>query len=222
MRREHIVRSFGKELDLLKSTILEMAEKAEEQFNKALQALIKGDQNLANEVVKNDKKVNTLQSEVDNLAFNLLAKRQPMAVDLRNIISGLKIATALERIADNAARIANNAKELNRISIKKPIESIIRMIELARHMLMDVIHVYQDLDAKKATEVWHRDKEIDLIYTEILTCLRDYIAQDSLNVSAYMRLIFVARCCERVGDHIKNIAEDIYFIINGEIYTGIS
>jgi phosphate transport system protein len=221
MVRKHIVKAFDEELNLLKLKIIEMGEKVEGQLNQALKALIKRDVKLAHEVIIRDTQVNLIRDDVDKFTVNLLVKRQPLALDLRNIISGLKISADLERIADNAARIAKQVNELNNISLEKPIELIIRMAELAHCMLLDVIAAYKESDARKALEVWYRDKEIDKIYTQLLTQLQVLMTQGPENINTYTCLIFVARSCERIGDHITNVAEDVYYIVTGETYHGI-
>jgi phosphate transport system protein len=148
----------------------------------------------------------------------MLAMRQPMGSDLRHIISALKIAADLERIADYAANIAKNVMDLDHVSLEKPVELIIRMAELASHMLKDVIVAYREVDVRKATAVWHRDEDINKIYADLLSHLRSYMKADSDNINVYTSLIFAARCCERIGDHIKNVAESVYFITHGESF----
>ncbi|MGD9241587.1 MAG: phosphate signaling complex protein PhoU, partial [Desulfobacterales bacterium] len=163
-----------------------------------------------------DLQVNDLQNTVDRLTVRMLAMRQPMGSDLRHIISALKIAAELERIADYAANIAKNVMDLDHVSLEKPVGLIIRMAELASHMLKDVIGAYRETDAQKAMAVWHRDEDINQVYADLLSQLRSYMKVDSENIDIYTRLIFTARCCERIGDHIQNIAESVYFIIYGE------
>ncbi|MGD8716705.1 MAG: phosphate signaling complex protein PhoU [Desulfobacterales bacterium] len=219
MAKDHIVRSYDQELDLLQSKLLEMGQVAEAQLSKAIDALVSRDSSLAVYVIYSDTKVNELQSEVDSLAVRMLAMRQPMALDLRQIISGLKIASELERIADYAANIARNALELNQVSLEKPIELILRMAEVARQMLRYVMHAYHEKDVSEAIDVWKQDEEINEIYAELLVQLRSYMELDSDNIKTYTSLIFVARCCERIGDHIKNVAESVYYIEHGKAYA---
>ena len=216
MSKDHIVRSYDQELDLLISKISEMGKVAEEQLAKAIEALITKDSRLAVNVIYNDAQVNDLQSTVDGLTVRMLAMRQPMGSDLRHIISALKIAADLERIADYAANIAKNVMDLDRVSLEKPVGLIIRMAELASHMLKDVIDAYRETDVRKATAVWHRDEDINRVYADLLSQLRSYMKADSYNINTYTSLIFAARCCERIGDHIKNVAESVFFITNGE------
>jgi phosphate transport system protein len=216
MSKDHIVRSYDQELELLMSKISEMGKVAEEQLAKAVEALITKDSRLAVNVIYSDAQVNDLQNTVDGLTVRMLAMRQPMGSDLRHIISALKIAADLERIADYAANIAKNVMDLDHVSLEKPVGLIIRMAELASHMLKDVIDAYRETDVRKAIAVWYRDENINQVYADLLSHLRSYMKADSDYINAYTSLIFTARCCERIGDHIKNVAESVYFITYGE------
>jgi phosphate transport system protein len=193
-----------------------MGKVAEAQLSKAIEALVTKDSKLAVDVIYSDSQVNDLQNEVDRFTVNMLAMRQPMGIDLRHIISALKIAAELERIADYAANIAKNGMNLDHVYLEKPVQLIIRMAELAIRMLSDVIDAYLELDVPKSIAVWHRDEEINQIYADLLTQLRSYMKADSDNINTYTSLVFTARCCERIGDHIKNVAESVYFIIHGD------
>ncbi len=216
MSRGHTVRSYDQELGLLKSKISQMGAVAEEQLAKAIEALITKDSRLAVNVIYSDSQVNDLQHAVDRLTVRMLAMRQPMGIDLRHIISALKIAAELERIADYAANIAKNGMDLDRVSLEKPVALIIRMTESAIDMLKNVICAYRESDVQMAMRVWHRDEEIDHLYADLLTQLRSYMKADTDNINTYTSLIFTAGCCERIGDHIKNVAESVHFITHGE------
>jgi phosphate transport system protein len=118
--------------------------------------------------------------------------------------------------AQKSANIAKNAMNLDPVYLEKPVRLIIRMAELATQMLKDVISAYLESDVPKAIAVWHRDDAINRIYADLLIQLRSYMKADSDNINTYTSLIFTARCCERIGDHIKNVAEGVYFIIHGD------
>ena len=218
MASRHTVKSYDADLDLLKAKISEMGREVEDQIDKANQALLNRDNGLAELVKISDEKVNVLQQESEELGVRILATRQPLAQDLRSVIAGLKIASELERIADYAANIAKNVMDLDRVSLEKPVGLIIRMAELASHMLKDVIVAYREVDVRKATAVWHRDEDINKIYADLLSHLRSYMKADSDNINVYTSLIFAARCCERIGDHIKNVDESVYFITHDESF----
>jgi phosphate transport system protein len=220
MVKEHTVKAFTQELDLLKSKVLEMAEECERQLVKAVHSLVERDTKLAQDIIEGDTIINGLQGEVDELAIRMLALRQPMALDLRHIIAAQKMAADFERIADYAANIAKHAIELKNGWLDKPVKSIVEMADCALQMLSDIIEAYRDLDIDKAVAVWHRDDEIDKTYFGLLTKLRTLMIEDSTNVTASTRLLFVGRCCERIGDHITNVAENVHFIISGEMHHG--
>ena len=220
MAKEHTVKAFTQELDLLKSKVLEMAEECERQLAKAVHSLVERDTKLAQDIIEGDTRINGLQGEVDELAIRMLTLRQPMALDLRHIIAAQKMAADFERIADYAANIAKHAIELKRGWLDKPVKSIVKMADCALHMLRDILDAYRDLDMDKAVAVWHRDDEIDKTYFGLLTKLRTLMIEDSTNVTASTRLLFVGRCCERIGDHITNVAENVHFIISGEMHHG--
>jgi phosphate transport system protein len=218
--KEHTIRAYGQELDELKARILEMAAECKGQLARAVCALKEQDTKLALDIIEGDTRINSLQAQVDELAIRMLALRQPMALDLRNIVAAQKIAADFERIADYAANIARHTIHLDPNSPQKPIVSIVEMGSAAVEMLRHVVDAYRKLDIEKAVEVWHRDKEIDKIYFGLLTQLRTVMIEDSKHVTASTNLLFIGRCCERIGDHITNVAESVHFIVSGEMHHG--
>ena len=222
MVKQHIVKSFDQELTILNEKLMEMGRSAEIQLTSAVEALTHRNVELAKAVIQSDQRENELQREIDSLTVFMLAKRQPLAVDLRSIISALKIATDLERIADNAKRIARCVSEINNINIDKPVESIIEMATIGLKMLREIMEAYSQTDVQKAVEIWHRDEQIDSIYSHLLTQMQTFLQEDSNKYQAYTSLIFMARCCERIGDHIQNIAEDVYYIVKGKVYSRVN
>lgn len=220
MNGRHIVRSYDEELALLKNKVLEMGELAHKQLAKAVDTLVSRDSSAARAIVAGDAPINDLQREIDQLTLNMLAKRQPMALDLRIIVSGLKMAADLERIADYSANIARHSMDLNSANVQKPVEGIIRMAEQAKFMLADVMSAYHQDDPMLAKSVWHGDEKIDSEYAGLLSDLREFMNEEAQQPKSFTALIFVARCCERIGDHIQNLAENVYFIVMGEMYHG--
>jgi phosphate transport system protein len=220
MAKEHTVKVFTQELELLKAKVFEMAKECEGQLVKAVHSLVERDMMLAGDIIEGDSKINSLQSEVDELAIRILALRQPMAMDLRNIIAAQKMAADFERIADYTANFAKHLINLENISLEKPIRSMVKMASSALKMLRDVLVAYQELDVEKAVEIWHRDKEIDKIYFRLLTQLRTTMIEDSTRVTPSTTLLLMGRCCERIGDHITNVAENVEYIVSGEMYHG--
>lgn len=218
MEKKHIVKSYDEELDLLRLKISEMGKKAYEQLARAMDALMKRDDELANEIIKDDIDVNALQAEVNDLTISMLAKRQPLAIDLRLIVSALKMATDLERIADYAKNIAKHVFDLNHLTLDEPNRYIISMCECAFTMLEDAMDAFHESDEKKAVKVWQKDSDIDEEYTELLIFLHNIMSRRPENTKAFTALLFVARCCERIGDHITNLAESVYYTVTGTSY----
>ncbi len=220
MNGRHIVRSYEEELALLRDKILEMGKLAREQLIRAGKTLLSRDTSSAEAIAAADTPINNLQQDIDRLTLSMLARRQPMALDLRNIVSGLKMAADLERISDYAVNIARHTMDLNSADIQKPVEGIIHMVEWANGMLEDVMSAYDENDADLARDVWYRDKAIDREYARLLSELRGFMTEESQYAKPFIALLFVARCCERIGDHIQNLAEDVHFIITGKAYHG--
>ena len=219
MPTKHIVKSYDEDLDMLKSKLSEMGKEVQDQISKAGRALQNRDGGLADVIIVCDEKVNVLQQEVEEHSIRILATRQPMAQDLRYVIAGLKVASELERIADYAANIARHISDLDhQLDIDHPIASIIEMVELTKGMLADIMVAFSKVDAQRAIAVWHRDDQIDQIYAGLLSDLRARMSEDPGNIRSYTGLIFIARCCERIGDHITNIAENVHYIVHGKTY----
>jgi phosphate transport system protein len=217
---KHTVKAFDKELQKLQFTVLEMGRLVSSQLKVTRDALVSQDAELAQTIIKNDPVVNALEHEVDRLTVRLLALRQPMGIDLRSIIAALKIATDLERIADYASNIAKHIGLLNSTQMNVEVQLIVHMLEKARDMLKDVLEAFIGSDVEKALDVWRRDKEIDSSYGELLTQLRDCMRREAKDIEQCTSLIFVARSVERMGDHIMNVSEHIYFQVHGEIFPG--
>ena len=219
MATKHTVKSYDADLGLLKFKISEMGREVEDQITKANQALLKRDGELAELVRVSDEKVNVLQQESEELGVRILATRQPMAKDLRNVIAGLKMASELERIADYAANTARYIPALDHhLDLDQPIDAITEMVKLAKKMLTDLVNAYATGDLQKAIAVWHRDDQIDSVYADLLSSMRAKMSEDPDNIDAYTGLIFVAKCCERIGDHITNLAENVHYIEQGKAY----
>jgi len=215
MVSEHIVKSYDEELRRLENTITQMGGLAETQLATAIDAVMKRDSRLATEVVEADARVDQLEAEVEQLAVRLLALRQPMAVDLRQILAALKTASELERIADYAANVAKRSIVLNQSPPVRPAFSIPRMGRLGQAMIKDVLDAYIERDADKALLVWARDEELDEMYNSLFRELLTYMIEDPRNITACTHLLFMAKNIERIGDHATNIAETLYFMVHG-------
>jgi phosphate transport system protein len=219
MASEHIIKSYDEELRKLSNTITEMGGLAESQLATAIDAVVKRDSELAASVVEGDAKVDQLQRDLDNLALRLLALRQPMARDLREIFAALKIASDLERICDYAANVAKRSMALNQTPPVRPVYALPRMAHLAELLVKDVIDAYVAHDAEKSYAVWTRDAELDEMYSSLFRELLTYMMEDPRNISACTHLLFMAKNIERIGDHATNIAEDVYYLVHGTPLT---
>ena len=219
MTSEHIMKTYDEELTRLNNTITEMGGLAESQLGAAIEAVVKRDSELAASVVEGDTRVDQLQHDVDNLVLRLLALRQPVARDLREIFAALKIASDLERICDYAANVAKRAIALNQIAPVNPVYALPRMAELAQLLVKDVIDAYVARDADKAYEVWMRDEELDEMYSSLFRELLTYMMEDPRYIGPCTHLLFMAKNIERIGDHATNIAEDLYYLVHGEPLT---
>src|SRR5216684_8054736 len=219
MAAEHIIKSYDEELGRLNKMIVEMGGLAESQLASAIEAVAKRDSALAARVVAGDVKVDQLQRDLDNLAIRLLALRQPMARDLREIFAALKMASDLERICDYAANVAKRAIALNQTPPVRPVYALPRMAHLAELLIKDVLDAYVARDAEKAYSVWIRDAELDEMYSGLFRELLTYMMEDPRNISACTHLLFMAKNIERIGDHATNIAEDLYYLVHGTPLT---
>ena len=216
MPSEHIVKSYDEELDRLKQIIAEMGGMAESQLAAAIEAVAKRDSELAALVIQGDDKVDQLERDLDNLAVRLLALRQPMARDLREVVAALKIASDLERICDYAANVAKRSIALAQSSPVQPAHGLPRMAQLALLLVKDVIDAYVERDPDKALDVWNRDEELDEMYSSLFREFLTYMMEDPRNIGVYTHLLFMAKNIERIGDHATNIAEDLYYLVYGK------
>src|ERR1700726_4639300 len=215
MAPEHIATGYDEELRKLSNTVAEMGGLAESQLGTAIEAVMTRDTELAARVVEGDVQVDQLERDVDNLAIRLLALRQPVARDLREIFAALKIASDLERIGDYAANVAKRSIALNQTPAVRPVYAVPRMGRLCQAMIKDILDAYVERDAEKALAVWLRDEELDEMYTSLFRELLTYMIEDPRNITACTHLLFIAKNLERVGDHTTNVAETLYFLVHG-------
>ena len=215
MPDEHIAKSYDEDLAKLSRTIVEMGGLAESQLTGAIEAVAERDSDLAAHVVEGDAEVDRLEREVDNLGLRVLALRQPVARDLREVFAALRIASDLERICDYAANVAKRSIALNQSPPVQPAHALPRMAQLAQLLVKDVIDAYVAHDADKAYSVWVRDRELDEMYASLFRELLTYMMEDARSISACTHLLFMAKNIERIGDHATNIAENLYYLVNG-------
>jgi phosphate transport system protein len=215
MTIEHTVKSFDEELKQLTSAISRMGGLAEAQISGAIHAIVRRDAELAATVVEGDRKIDELEREIDDRAVQMLALRQPMAGDLRAIVSALRISADVERIADYAANLAKRAIALSQMPPVRPAHQLPRMGRIVQEMMRDVLDAYLDRDVEKAIAVWNRDEELDEMYSSLFRELLTYMMEDPRNITASAHLLFIAKNIERIGDHVTNIAETVHFLVVG-------
>jgi phosphate transport system protein len=213
---QHTVRSFDEQLKQLKHMIVQMGGLAEEELENAISALTRRDTALAESTVGSDKRLDALEQEVANLAVRILALRQPMASDLREIVSALKISSDLERMGDYAKNVAKRAIALNQLPPVKPAGSIPRMARLVQGIIKDTLDSYVERDAERAVDAWRRDEEVDEMYTSVFRELLTYMMEDPRNITPCTHLLFIAKNIERIGDHATNIAEIVHYLVLGQ------
>lgn len=216
MTSEHIVKAYDDELNDLKKVIIEMGGLVEAQLNSALEILTRDDPVLAKEIIKRDKKLDALEAEADAQAIRMLALRQPVAGDLRIIITALKISSNLERMGDYTKNVARRLITLTHTPVLgDPRKSLIAMSRMVIPMVRDVIDAFVEEDGAKALSIFECDKDVDRVYTALFRELLTYMMEDNKNISACTHLLFMAKNIERIGDHATNIGEQIYFMMEG-------
>jgi phosphate transport system protein len=213
---EHIVKSYEDELALLDKKIAHMGGLAERILAQAFDALERRDPRLAEIVVRSDKSIDALEREIEEQVVSMIARRQPMADDLRHVMAALRITTDLERVGDLAKNIAKRALAIAHESHPKPLMSGLRhMGELALTQLKEVLDAYAERNADRALVVWREDEKVDAMYNSLFRELLTYMMEDPRNIGISTHLLFGAKNIERVGDHTTNIAETIHFLVRG-------
>ncbi len=214
--QEHTVKAFDEDITRLRGLIAEMGGLAEVAIQEALDALVKGDDDLAKKVVKGDKKIDALESEIDRLAVRIIALRAPMADDLREVIAALKIAGVVERIGDYSKNIAKASREIGDHRKQfEPLTLLPAMAEVAIDMVHDVLTAYAARDPELAKEVIATDEKVDAFYNSIFRNLVSHMVENPSTISSAAQLLFVARNLERIGDHATNVAEMVHFAATG-------
>lgn len=218
MSNAHIVKSFDDELSHIESMILEMGGLVETQIHESAEALVARDLDLAAKVRKGDKAVDQLEAKIDELTLRTLALRQPMATDLRHVISALKIAANLERIGDYAKNIAKRTTVLvDQSPVGTSEKTVKRMAAMVQKMVADVLNAYSEKDLVMADEIRDRDEEVDHMHNTLFRELLTYMMEDPRNITACMHMLFIAKNLERMGDHTTAIAEQIHYVITGSV-----
>ena len=219
-QHEHIVRSYEEELSLLNNKVAKMGGLAEQVLGQSIEALERRDPELAASTINEDEAVDALQREIEEQTVVMIARRQPLAYDLRQIMSALRISNDLERIGDLGKNIAKRAVAV--VSEQQPKQLMLglkHMGELALGQLKEVLDAYIERDADRALKVWYRDEDIDAMYNSLFRELLTYMMEDPRNIGLCTHLLFGAKNIERIGDHATNIAETVYFLVHGSAIT---
>lgn len=213
---DHIVTAYDQEIASIKTLLAQMGGMAEDQLNNAIAALAKRDLVLADLVIARDEKLDLMEREIEEKATLTIAKRQPMALDLREIMVAIRVAADIERIGDLAKNTAKRTHAISEALPRKLATGLSRMGSMAQAQLKNVLDAYGLKDAEKALGVWRSDEELDALYNSIFRELLTYMMEDPRNISMCTHLLFGAKNLERIGDHTTNIAENIYYLINGK------
>lgn len=211
----HIVKSYEVELKRLRDLLTEMGGLVESQVATAAAAVADQDNDAAMRVVEQDVGVDALEREIEQFVIRLLALRQPMAQDLRQVISALKITAALERIGDYAANVAKRSVVLNQYTLPFSLGGLSHMARLVQENLRLTIDAIGDADAGKAMQVWRADEAVDDIYNAIFREFITYMMEDPRSITPCAHLLFIAKNLERIGDHATNIAETVHYMVTG-------
>jgi phosphate transport system protein len=213
---DHIVKAYDQDISELRNMLVEMGGLAEEQLDNSVRALSKRDTALAEQVIRNDEKLDVLERQVEEKAILTIAKRQPMALDLREIMVSIRVASDIERIGDLAKNTAKRTHAISEALPRKLSTGLARMGSMAQVQLKDVLDSYSQRNDDKAMQVWRSDEDLDALYNSIFRELLTYMMEDPRNISLCTHLLFGAKNLERIGDHTTNIAENVHFLIHGK------
>jgi phosphate transport system protein len=216
MPHDHIVKSYDGELNRLIGEINRMGEIAIAQLDAAIDVLQRRDSNAAQRVVDNDDAIDALEHEVSHDVLRLLALRQPMARDLREVYAALRISADIERIGDYAANVAKRSIVLNQSSPINLVRNFPALAKLANNLVKEALEAYKARDAQRSLAVRNSDAELDAQYTSLFRELLTYMAEDPKLITPCTHLLFMAKNIERIGDHATNIAEYTYFLVTGD------
>jgi phosphate transport system protein len=217
---EHIVTAYSEELLSLAQSIAEMGGQVEVAVENGTRALIKLDRELADVTIIADQRIDDMQRRIDEMAVSMIARRQPMASDLRAIITAIHVAGDLERIGDMAKQLARRSLKIEGINLQPTFYNGVKnMTALVLRQVKDALDAYGNRDAAAAIEVCNHDDEVDAMHTSLFRELLTYMMEDPRNITTCTHLLFCAKNLERVGDHATNIAERAYYLATGKQLT---
>jgi len=213
---EHTSKQFDAELESVRSRVLQMGGLVEEQIIRAMDALAAGDMQQIDKVIADDHRVNAMEVELDELCSHIIARRQPAAVDLRLLITVIKTITDLERIGDEAEKIGRMAKLIHTAErLHMPRMDLSHVAERALSMLRQSLDAFARLDVAEAMRVVKQDSEVDDAFRAIMRQLITFMMEDPRTITRSLEILFVAKAIERIGDHSKNMAEYVIYMVKG-------
>lgn len=217
---EHIVSSYNDELVALAQSIAEMGGQVEVAIENGTKALLRLDRELADLTIIADQRIDDMQRRIDDIAVSMIARRQPMASDLRSIITAIHVASDLERVGDMAKQLARRSLKLEGLNLQPTFYNGVKnMTNLVLRQIKDALDSYSSRDSAGAIEVCNRDDEVDAMYTSLFRELLTYMMEDPRNITPCTHLLFCAKNLERIGDHATNIAERAYYLQTGKQLT---
>ena len=214
--RPHTLSNFTTALDHLRGCVLMMSSLTQLNLQNAVKGLMERDDDWCNNSIADDEEIDILEMQVDREGIEVMSRYQPVATDLRVVISSIKIGANIERVADQAVNIARRARKINEHPEVPELHLLDPLVKLAFSMFNDAVRAFAERNAVLAVELKSRDKELDRLNKELTDRLVNRMQDDSANLPTYLNLIFISRCLERVGDHSANIAEDIVFAVRAE------
>jgi phosphate transport system protein len=214
--RPHTLTNFTSSLDRLRGSVLMMSSLTQQNLKNSVKGLLERDDDWCNNCIADDEEIDLLEMQIDREGIEVMSRFQPVASDLRDVISSIKIGANIERIADQGVNIARRARKLNEHADVPEIHLLDEPIRLALLMFDDAVRAFAERNAVLAVELKSRDRELDRLNRELTDALILRMQDDSENLPVYLNLIFISRCLERIGDHACNIAEDVVFAVNAE------
>ena len=217
MATDHIVKAFDQDLKHIDAVIAQMGGLVEAQLADAIETMTRRDVERAERIIANDAQVDALEKDLDRGIVKMIALRQPMADDLRMLIVALKIGSAIERIGDYARNIAKRTLTLAQVPSMPAAQTVARLGQLVQRMLKNALDAYLSRDADKAEDIRRSDREVDAMYTSLVRELLTYMMEDPRNITSCTQLMFAAKNIERIGDHITTIAENVIYLVRGDV-----
>ena len=216
MMKDHIVSAYDAQLELVNSNLIKMGGLVEDQLRNSLQSLSNKDTSFAEQIIFDDHKINALEKEIDALTYKIIAMRQPLANDLRVVLSALSISNDLERMGDHATNIAKRVANVKINLPDAPTIEIVKMGEDVQFMIKQVLDSFVKKSDKLAIKAWDSDVNIDDSYLNIYRELLETMTGNPETITGCSHLLSIAKNIERIGDYVQNIAEDIHFIVTGQ------